>query len=120
MGTVFKFGSGGFTSSIAFSGSDGAYPFAPPIQAPDGNIYGMTSDGDNPGTIYRITPSGVYSAIATAPSETIAPFDPGFGWQSLRDDAKRGRVQPRHSVPTDDHGESAKAEHHPQLQDGRD
>ena len=74
MGTVFKFGSGGFTSLHSFSGSDGAYPWAPPIQAPDGNIYGITSNGDNPGTIYRITPSGAFSTIGTAPTQTIAPL----------------------------------------------
>ena len=73
-GTVFKFGSGGFTTLHAFSGADGSYPWAPPIQAPDGNIYGVTNAGDNPGTIYRITPSGAFSTIGTAPSGTIAPF----------------------------------------------
>ncbi len=74
LGTVFSYGSGAMTVLHSFSGSDGEYPWAPPIQAPDGNIYGVTNNGDNPGTIYRITPAGVFSTIGTAPSQTIAPL----------------------------------------------
>jgi uncharacterized repeat protein (TIGR03803 family) len=74
-GNVFKFGAGGMTPLYEFQdGTDGAYPWATPIQAPDGNIYGVTNNGTNQGRIYKITPSGVFSVIAIAPSETVAPL----------------------------------------------
>ena len=54
--------------------ANGAFPWAPPIQAPDGNIYGVTNNGTNQGRVYRITSSGTFSVIAIAPSETTAPL----------------------------------------------
>jgi uncharacterized repeat protein (TIGR03803 family) len=48
------------------NGADGCCPVAPPVQHPDGNLYGVT--GNIPGTIYRITPNGSFTAIATPPS----------------------------------------------------
>ncbi|MBZ5663828.1 MAG: hypothetical protein LAO30_04430 [Acidobacteriia bacterium] len=75
VGTVFGYGGSGLTSFHSFSdGSDGAYPWATPIQAPDGNVYGITNNGSNPGKIYRVTQSGAFSIIATAPSQTVAPM----------------------------------------------
>jgi uncharacterized repeat protein (TIGR03803 family) len=47
-------------------GSDGEYPYGPPIQATDGNFYGATAgapDTDNPATIYKLTSAGVYSVV---------------------------------------------------------
>lgn len=75
-GTVFKISpTGGMTVLYEFTdGTDGAYPWAPPIQAPDGNIYGVTDNGTNQGKAYRITSSGTFSVIATVPSETQAPL----------------------------------------------
>lgn len=75
-GTVFKITpSGGMTVLYEFTDrTDGAYPWAPPIQAPDGNIYGVTDNGTNQGRAYRITSSGTFSVIATLPSETQAPL----------------------------------------------
>ncbi len=74
-GTVFKIGPGGMTKLHEFQDdNNGAYPWAPPIQAPDGNIYGVTYNGTHPGIAYKITPSGAFSAIATLPSETWAPL----------------------------------------------
>jgi uncharacterized repeat protein (TIGR03803 family) len=75
-GTVFKISpAGGMTVLYEFTdGTDGAYPWAPPIQAPDGNIYGVTDNGTNPGRAYRITSSGTFSVIATLPSATQAPL----------------------------------------------
>jgi len=74
VGTVFSYGSGGLTSFHSFTdGSDGAYPWATPIQAPNGKVYGITNNGSNPGKIYRIS-SGSFSTIGTAPSSTIAPL----------------------------------------------
>jgi uncharacterized repeat protein (TIGR03803 family) len=74
-GTVFELAGGAVTTLYTFgNGADGAYPWAPPIQAPDGNIYGVTFDGTAPGTAYKITPSGAFSVIATLPSKTQAPL----------------------------------------------
>jgi uncharacterized repeat protein (TIGR03803 family) len=74
-GVVFKL-SGGTVSEIYdfANGADGAYPWAPPIQAPDGNIYGVTFNGTTSGTAYKITPSGLFSVIAILPSKTVAPL----------------------------------------------
>lgn len=76
VGTVFSYGGGALSSYHAFSdGADGAYPWATPIQAPDGNVYGVTNNGSNPGEIYRVNPAtGAFSIIATAPSSTVAPM----------------------------------------------
>lgn len=74
-GAVFKLSGGTVTELYDFTnGADGAYPWAPPIQAPDGNIYGVTSSGTTPGIAYRITAAGVFSVIAKLPSETVAPL----------------------------------------------
>jgi uncharacterized repeat protein (TIGR03803 family) len=74
-GTVFKVSDGTVTILHDFTdGTDGAYPWAPPVQTPDGNIYGVTDVGTNPGLVYRITPGGKFSTIAALPSNTIAPL----------------------------------------------
>jgi uncharacterized repeat protein (TIGR03803 family) len=77
LGTVFKISpGGGMTVLHEFTGSadDGAYPWVPPIQTPDGNIYGATYNGTYPGIAYKIAPSGVFSVLTTLPSKTQAPF----------------------------------------------
>ena len=59
-GSVFSFGGNGFTTlSPAFSGGlGGGYPWAPPIEAPDGNLYGVTNGGSTQkGVIYRCSPT---------------------------------------------------------------
>jgi uncharacterized repeat protein (TIGR03803 family) len=57
-----------------FAGSsDGEYPYGPPIQAVDGNLYGATSgtpDSSSPATIYKMTSTGVYSVIYTFSQST--------------------------------------------------
>ena len=75
-GSVFKISSGGvFTQLYSFTdGTDSAYPWAPPVQGPDGSIYGVTYNGTNPGRAYKITSAGVFSVIATLPSKTVAPL----------------------------------------------
>jgi uncharacterized repeat protein (TIGR03803 family) len=66
-GTLFKVTpSGTFTSLYQFTGSsDGSFPYAPPIQGADGNLYGTTPLGnDTLGTVYRYTPSsGSFNTI---------------------------------------------------------
>ena len=75
-GSVFKITSGAvFTQLYSFTdGTDSAYPWAPPVQGPDGSIYGVTYNGTNPGKAYKITSAGVFSVIATLPSKTQAPL----------------------------------------------
>jgi len=71
-GTVFKVTpSGTYTTLYSFTGgSDGAYPYAPPVEGNDGNFYGTTTAGGNTkvcgsgcGTIYKITPAGTLTTL---------------------------------------------------------
>jgi uncharacterized repeat protein (TIGR03803 family) len=67
-GTVFKMTPKGELTTIHnfTGGDDGGYPSAPPIEGSDGNFYGTTSYGGrtgNIGTVYRITPSGVFTTV---------------------------------------------------------
>jgi uncharacterized repeat protein (TIGR03803 family) len=66
-GVLFKVApSGAYTVLYEFTGgSDGANPFAQPIQASDGNFYGTTQQGsNNAGTVYRYSPStGAFATI---------------------------------------------------------
>ena len=54
-----------FTNMHSFSGSTGQNPYAPLIQATDGNFYGTTLYGgsNNNGTIFKITPWGSLSVL---------------------------------------------------------
>jgi uncharacterized repeat protein (TIGR03803 family) len=67
-GTLFKISPGGaFTSlhSFAHTHSDGATPYTPPIQATDGNFYGVTygGGGHGAGVAYKMTSTGVLRSI---------------------------------------------------------
>jgi uncharacterized repeat protein (TIGR03803 family) len=71
-GAVFKVTqSGTYTTIYSFTGgSDGAYPYAPPVEGNDGNFYGTTTAGGNTtacgggcGTIYKITPAGTLTTL---------------------------------------------------------
>ena len=65
-GTVFKVTpSGKLTVLYSFTnGSDGAYPWAPPIEGTDGNFYGTTTEVNiGLGTVYKITPSGTFTTL---------------------------------------------------------
>ena len=81
-GTVFKITPDGVPTLLyEFTGkSDGAVPYAPPIQAADGNFYGTTEIGgtNHAGTIYKITPAGVlttlYSFDNTHGAQPIGPL----------------------------------------------
>jgi uncharacterized repeat protein (TIGR03803 family) len=68
-GSIFRFSptTGAFAVLHQFSGPpDGSFPLATMIQASDGNLYGTTTQGgpNNWGTVYRVTPEGVYTQIA--------------------------------------------------------
>lgn len=74
-GTVFQVTPGGAVTSLYGFGNlkDGAYPWAPPIQASDGNLYGVTQ-GDTP-VAYKITmPEAAFSVLADLPSASVAPL----------------------------------------------
>ena len=66
-GVVFRVGvdGSGFTRLHDFTFTDGARPYANPIQGADGNLYGTTSSGgaNGGGAIFRISPTG--SAFTT-------------------------------------------------------
>jgi uncharacterized repeat protein (TIGR03803 family) len=71
-GAVFKVTPGGTATTLySFTGgSDGAYPYAPPVEGNNGNFYGTTTAGGNTtvcgsgcGTIYKITPAGTLTTL---------------------------------------------------------
>jgi uncharacterized repeat protein (TIGR03803 family) len=65
-GTVFKITpSGTITKLHSFSSSGGeAGPYGSLVQASDGNLYGMTSGGeDETGIVFKITPSGTFTKL---------------------------------------------------------
>jgi uncharacterized repeat protein (TIGR03803 family) len=73
-GTVFRITTNGIiTNLVVFTGNSGSYPgyysLASLITASDGNFYGTTSSG-NAGTIFRLTPSGSFTNLATFNSPT--------------------------------------------------
>jgi uncharacterized repeat protein (TIGR03803 family) len=60
--------------------TDGAQPYAPMVQASDGNLYGTTYLGgtyshcsDGCGTVFKITPNGVLTTIYSFCSQTGCP-----------------------------------------------
>jgi uncharacterized repeat protein (TIGR03803 family) len=71
-GTLFKISSkGSFTTLYYFTGmTDGAYPYAPPIEGRDGSFYGTTASA----TSYKITPSGTVTALGRIPLAGFAPL----------------------------------------------
>jgi uncharacterized repeat protein (TIGR03803 family) len=70
-GTIFKITPGGtLTTLYTFTdNADGGFPTAAPIQGIDGNFYGTAANGNQSkgdyGTVYKITPSGVFTALHT-------------------------------------------------------
>lgn len=65
-GTVFRISPSGSLNTLHqfTGGSDGANPYAAPIQGTDGNFYGTTASGGlGFGTIYKMTPSGTVTSL---------------------------------------------------------
>ena len=78
LGMIFKITpSGTLTVLHSFTGSDGQYPYAAPIQARDGNFYGTTSYY---GVAYKLTPSGVFTKLCdlTNAPDPMAPLLQGI------------------------------------------
>lgn len=69
-----------FNTVHSFDKTDGEYPWAPPIQASDGNLYGTTQNGGNTscssgcGTIFRITPNGKLTMFSFDGTNGSQPF----------------------------------------------
>lgn len=82
-GEIFKITpSGTLTVLYSFNGtSDGANPYAPPVQGTDGNWYGTTRFGGTyvGGTAYKLTTSGTFKVLHqfSQPGQPgYYPFDP--------------------------------------------
>jgi uncharacterized repeat protein (TIGR03803 family) len=77
-GTIFKITTSGvFTVLHGFNGNtEGVAASAPPIQGPDGNFYGTTSNGGGAvfGTIYKMTPAGNLTVIHTFDGTLRYPY----------------------------------------------
>jgi len=74
-GTVFKITPSG-TQTVLYNfmnTTDGAFPRVPPVQAPDGNLYGTTGNG-TVATLYKITPSGTFSVMVNLPAQSYSPL----------------------------------------------
>src|SRR5216684_8331454 len=68
MGSIFRLTpAGGFTDLHDFTGANGdSLPVYPPIQASDGNFYGVSGNEVQVcGNVYRLTPAGVYTNLHT-------------------------------------------------------
>src|SRR5207237_9124631 len=68
VGTIYRIdASSNFVTLHMFAYSDGAYPYAPLIQASDGSFYGSTSSGGSSGagTVYRIDGGGAITTVHT-------------------------------------------------------
>lgn len=78
-GTFFKIGPGGLTVLYTFgcssNCSSGGAPVGGLVLASDGNFYGTTSVGgpQSSGTIFKVTPSGTLTTIATFCTQTGCP-----------------------------------------------
>lgn len=98
-GTVFKVTpSGKLTVLYSFTnGTDGAYPWAPPIQGTDGNFYGTTSQyqiSGKYGSVYKVTPAGKFTTLYdfdyTHGSTPIVPLVQGTDGNFLCNSGGRG------------------------------
>jgi uncharacterized protein (TIGR03437 family) len=79
-GTVFKMTPSGVLTTLHtfVNGDDGGIPYGLLIQASDGNFYGTTNSGGAhlSGTVFKITPDGVFTTLhsfASTPAEGFGP-----------------------------------------------
>jgi len=73
-GTAFEITPGGtLTPLVAFNGSNGSHPYAPLVQAVDGNLYGATSSGgaSDGGAVFQFTLTAPPFIITQPASQTI-------------------------------------------------
>lgn len=75
-GVLFKISGGALIPVYDFTGgTNGSYPFAAPIQGPDGFLYGTTYDGSTAGVVYKVNPAnGTLVWVRALPSGTKAPL----------------------------------------------
>jgi uncharacterized repeat protein (TIGR03803 family) len=68
-GTLFKITTAGtFTvvHNFSLANNEGYCPDAPPVQGPDGNFYGTTTEAPGGvGSVYKVTPAGVLTTLHT-------------------------------------------------------
>jgi uncharacterized repeat protein (TIGR03803 family) len=63
-----------FKTLVNFSGSNGANPGRPPIQGPNGNLYGTANGGENgQGLLFEMTPAGAITTLYSFCPETGCP-----------------------------------------------
>ena len=74
-GVLFKVTpSGTYTDLYDFTNTtDGAFPRVPPVQAQDGNLYGVTGNG-TVAVLYKLTTAGVFSIVTTLASQSYSPL----------------------------------------------
>jgi uncharacterized repeat protein (TIGR03803 family) len=74
-GTIFKITPGGtFTELYDFNNTtDGGYPKVPPVQAQDGNLYGVTGNGTI-AVLYKITTAGVFTVMTQLVAQSYSPL----------------------------------------------
>ncbi len=64
-----------FTAGPGGTDTSGLYPYAPPIEAPDGNLYGVTYDPANTGFVYQaLTATGTEGWYHQLPAASRAPL----------------------------------------------
>lgn len=75
-GMLVKWSSSGLTPVYPFpGGAGGTAPLAPPVQGPDGNLYGVTYDGVYTGYVYQVlTATGTIGWVHPLPSGSRAPL----------------------------------------------
>ena len=72
-GSIYRLTPAGVFTDLHDFPASGNYPVLPPIQASDGNFYGVLNYGGN-GSVYKMTPAGVVTTIHTFVSPDVQPI----------------------------------------------